>query len=140
MPISNASANWNGTLKEGRGSMKPGHAAEIPFSMGSRFEVVDSSNPEELIGAALAGCFSMALSANLERAGIKPESIRTEARVHLDKGGDGWRVSKIELTTEGRAAGADPAKFASVDDETKKTCPVGKALGGVEIALQAKLV
>lgn len=141
MGISKASGTWNGDLKTGRGTMTPEHAGEIPFSLGTRFEGAKGSNPEEVIGAALAGCFSMALSLGLEKAGFKPESIRTDAKVHLDKDGEGFAIKKIELTNETRASGGDEAKFKQVAAETKKACPVSKALGGVpEITLDAKLV
>ncbi|HVH42150.1 MAG TPA: OsmC family peroxiredoxin [Labilithrix sp.] len=140
MGISKASASWDGDLKSGRGTMKPDNAGEIPFSLGTRFEGVKGSNPEEVIGAALAGCFSMALSLGLEKAGMKPERIRTEAKVHLDKAGEGFAIKKIELTNETRATGGDEAKFKQVAEETKKACPVSKALAGVsEITLDAKL-
>lgn len=140
MGISKASATWDGDLKTGRGAMKPDNAGEIPFSLGTRFEGVKGSNPEEVIGAALAGCFSMALSLGLEKAGMKPEQIRTEAKVHLEKDGEGFAIKKIELTNETRASGGDEAKFKAVAEETKKACPVSKALGGVrEITLDAKL-
>jgi lipoyl-dependent peroxiredoxin len=139
MPISNANAQWTGTLNEGRGTMKPGHASEVSFTTPSRFEVVDGPNPEELIGAALAGCFSMALAANLERAGVKPETIRTQARVHMDKGEGGFGITRIELTTTGAVSGGDAATFKKVADETKTTCPVSRALRGVDIVLDAKL-
>lgn len=140
MGISKASATWDGDLKTGRGAMKPDNASEIPFSLGTRFEGVKGSNPEEVIGAALAGCFSMALSLGLEKAGMKPEQIRTSAKVHLEKAGEGFAIKKIELTNETRASGGDEAKFKTVAEETKKACPVSKALAGVpEITLEAKL-
>ena len=139
MPISNANATWEGTLKAGRGTMKPAHASDIPFSLGTRFEGQPGSNPEEVIGAALAGCFSMALSLGLEKAGMTPQSIRSSAKVHLDKDGEGFAIPKIELTTEVRATGGDDAKFKAVADETKKQCPVSKLLRA-EITLDAKLV
>src|SRR5262249_7506633 len=90
MAISKASAQWDGPLKTGKGVMKPAHAPEIPFSAASRFEGAPASNPEEVIGAALAGCFSMALSLGLEKAGATPKSIRTIANVKLDREGDGF--------------------------------------------------
>src|ERR1700730_8101110 len=105
MPISKANASWNGTLKDGRGTMTPEHAAEVPFSLATRFEGARGSNPEELVGAALAGCFSMALSLGLEKAGMTPQSIRTSARVHLEKAGEGVAIPRIELTTEARVDG-----------------------------------
>jgi len=140
MGISKASASWDGDLKTGKGTMKPDHAGEIPFSLGTRFEGAQGSNPEEVIGAALAGCFSMALSLGLEKAGMKPERIRTSAKVHLEKVADGFAIQKIELTNETRATGGDAAKFKQVAEETKAACPVSKALKGVpEIVLDAKL-
>jgi osmotically inducible protein OsmC len=140
MAISKASASWDGDFKSGRGTMKPDHAAEIPFTAGTRFEGVSGSNPEELIGAALSGCFSMALSVGLEKAGMKPQSIRTTAKVHLEKGADGFAIQKIELTNETRASGGDAAKFKQVAEDTKKGCPVSKALKVADIVLDAKLV
>jgi osmotically inducible protein OsmC len=140
MPTSKASATWEGPLSTGRGTMKPEHAADIPFSRATRFEGAQGSNPEEVVGAALAGCFSMALSLGLEQAGMTPQSIRTSARVHLEKVGDGFAVPRIELTTEVRATGGDDAKFASVAEQTKKGCPISKLLAAAEITLDAKLV
>lgn len=140
MGISKASAQWDGDIKTGRGVMKPAHAGDVPFSMSSRFEGAPASNPEELIGAALAGCFSMALSLGLEKAGAKPESIRTSADVKLDKDGEGFTITSIALTTEVRASGLDDAKFQEIAAATKKGCPVSKALAAVaSITLQAKL-
>jgi lipoyl-dependent peroxiredoxin len=139
MPISKASARWEGGLKDGRGTMKPANAGEAVFGLGSRFEGQKGSNPEELIGAALSGCFSMALSASLGKAGLTPKSIDTEAQVHLDREGDGFKISKIELTTKASIPGIDAAKFESIAQETKKNCPVSKALAGTTIALNATL-
>jgi lipoyl-dependent peroxiredoxin len=140
MPVSKATASWDGTLKSGRGSMKPEHAAEVPFSLGTRFEGVAGSNPEEVLGAALAGCYSMALSLGLEQAGMTPQSIRTAARVHLEKEGGGFAIPRIDLSTEVRATGGDDAKFLAVANETKKACPVGKLFATAEITLDAKLL
>lgn len=139
MGISKASAEWLGGLKGGKGTMKPAHASEAGFSLGSRFEGQPASNPEELIGAALAGCFSMALTANLERAGLTPGSVRTEASVKLDKQSDGFAITGIELSTTAHVSGVDADKFQSIADETKKTCPVSKALSAVPITLKATL-
>lgn len=139
MTISKANATWNGTLKDGRGTMTPEHAPEVPFSLGTRFEGARGSNPEELVGAALAGCFSMALSLGLEKAGMAPQSIQTSARVHLEKVGDGFAIRRIDLLTEARATGGDDAKFRTVAEETKKACPIGKLLTAAEITLEAKL-
>lgn len=141
MPKSNAHAIWEGTLKAGSGTMKPGHAAEIQFSMGTRFEGETGSNPEEVIGAALAGCFSMALSVGLEKAGATPGRIRTSAVVHLERQDEGFAITTIELDTEVEAQGIDNAAFQDVAEETKKGCPVSKALAAVDtITLSARLV
>jgi osmotically inducible protein OsmC len=140
MPISKANAQWDGSIKTGKGAMKPAHGPEIPFTLGSRFEGQPASNPEELLGAALAGCFSMALSLGLETAGSPPKSIRTSANVKLDKDGDGFTITAIELTTEAEVPGIDGAKFQAIADATKKGCPVSKALAGVKnITLNATL-
>ncbi|MBX3187843.1 MAG: OsmC family peroxiredoxin [Labilithrix sp.] len=140
MGISKATAQWDGTLKAGKGAMKPGHAAEVPFSLASRFEGAAASNPEEMIGAALAGCFSMALSVGLEKAGATPKSVRTSADVKLDKDGEGFTITSIALTTEASASGIDEAKFQAVAEATKKGCPVSKALAAVpSVTLSAKL-
>ena len=140
MPISKATASWDGTLTGGRGTMKPEHAPELPFSFGSRFEGTGGTNPEELVGASLAGCFSMALSLGLEKAGMTPQSIRTSARVHLAKTGEGFSVPRIELSTEARVAGGDEAQFRAVAEETKRACPIGKLLSSAEITLDARLM
>jgi lipoyl-dependent peroxiredoxin len=137
--ISKASAQWEGGLKGGRGSMKPAHAPEAQFSVGSRFEGQPNSNPEELIGAALAGCFSMALTASLERAGHAPKAVRTGADVKLEKQEAGWTITNIALTVQAEVAGIDAQKFQSIADETKRTCPVSRALTGTTITLQASL-
>jgi osmotically inducible protein OsmC len=140
MPISKATAKWEGTIKNGTGAMKPAHAADIPFSVGTRFEGQAGSNPEEVIGAALCGCFSMALAAALERAGATPKSIQTSADVKLDKVADGFQVTSIALVTEASVSGIDAAKFQEVADATKKGCPISKALAAVgNITLTATL-
>jgi len=141
MGISKASAEWNGTLKGGKGAMKPGHGADVPYSFGSRFEGQAASNPEEMIGAALAGCFSMALSAGLEKAGATPKAIRTSANVTLEKESEGPTITAIELTTDVDASGIDAAKFQAVAEATKKACAVSRALAGVKsITLNARLI
>ena len=139
MGISKASAEWKGGLKDGKGTMKPAQAAEATFTLGSRFEGKPSSNPEELLGAALAGCFSMALTVALEQAGLKPVSVRTTADVRLEKVGDGFGITGIELSTQATVPGVDAAKFAAIAEETKKGCPVSKALAGTTISLKAAL-
>lgn len=140
MSKSLASARWEGTLKDGRGSMKPANAAEVPFSLGTRFAGEKGSNPEEMVGAALAGCFSMALSASFGKEGISPKSIETSAAVQLDKEGDGFKISSIALTTKVSAPGVNAAQLESIAQETKKNCPVSKALAGTNITLEASLV
>jgi osmotically inducible protein OsmC len=139
MAISKGSAEWTGGLKDGKGTMKPAHAGEAAFTLGSRFEGQPSSNPEELIGAALSGCFSMALTLGLEMAGLKPKSVKSAAAVHLDRQGEGFAITTIELTTEASVPGLDDAKFQAIAEETKKGCPVSKALAGTKITLKATL-
>jgi osmotically inducible protein OsmC len=139
MAISKASAKWSGTLKEGNGSMKGSSGFfEAPFTFVSRFEGgTQGTNPEELIGAAQAGCFSMFLAAQLTNAGHAPTSIDTTATVHL---GAGPAITKIELETVAKVPGVDAALFQEKVDFSKKNCPVSKALGGVpEIVVNAKL-
>ena len=139
MAISKASAYWNGSLKEGSGSMKPAHAPEIAFSLPTRFEGANGSNPEELIGAALCGCFSMALAAALARAGLTPQRIQTEAQVSLNREGDHFRITTIELTTNASVPGAEHTQFEAIAEETKRSCPVSQALAGTAITLKAIL-
>jgi osmotically inducible protein OsmC len=140
MPISQGNAKWEGGLKDGKGTMKPAHGPDVPYTLGSRFEGQPASNPEELIGAALAGCFSMALSLGLEQAGWKPKSIRTSANVRIEKQGEGFAITAIELTAEASVPGADASRFGTIADETKKNCPVSRALAGTTITLKATLV
>jgi osmotically inducible protein OsmC len=140
MSISKATGTWNGNLKSGKGTMQPAHAPEINFSLGTRFEGQPGSNPEEVIGAALAGCFSMALSLGLEQGGGKPVSIKTSADVSLEKDGPGFAIKKIALVTEVKVEGLDEGKVKAIANETKKQCPVSKALAGVgEITLETRV-
>ena len=111
----------------------------MAFSVNTRFAGEAGSNPEEMFGAALAGCFSMALSAALGKAGFTPQSIPTDAKVQLDKEGEGFSITSITLTTQARVPGVSPAQFESIAQETKKGCPVSKALTGTQISLQASL-
>lgn len=140
MPTSKATASWDGGLKDGKGTMKPGHGAEIAFSAKTRFEGQDGGNPEEMIGAALAGCFSMALAADLGRAGHAAQSIRTRAAVKLEMIDQKPTVTAIDLVTEAKVPGLDEAKLREVADGTRKNCPVARALASVEISVDAKLV
>ena len=137
--ISKASAEWTGGFKDGKGTMTPAHAAPIGFTAGSRFEGQPASNPEEVVGAALAGCFSMALTVGLERAGHKPQSVKTSADVTLEKGDAGFAITGIALTTVASVPGLDAAQFQTIAEETKKGCPVSKALAGTTITLTASL-
>jgi osmotically inducible protein OsmC len=141
MPVRKAEAVWEGNLMKGKGTMKFGGGAfEGPYSFASRFESGAGTNPEELIGAAHAGCFSMAFSLFLEKAGFNPERIHTDAKVHIDKVGEGFKITTIELETEAKVPGIDDKKFQELAEATKKGCPVSVALAGTEIRLKAKLV
>lgn len=141
MPVRSADARWEGTLQDGKGTMRMGGGAwEGPYSFSSRFEEGTGTNPEELLAAAHAGCFSMALSAALGRAGHTPQSVATTAKVHIDRTDDGFRIQKIELTTDANVPGISQPDFDEIADTAKKTCPVSVALGGVgEITLQTTL-
>ena len=141
MAVQSASAEWNGSLKEGSGKMRVGTGAyEGPFTFASRFENGKGTNPEELIGAAHAGCFSMALSAALGRAGHNPTSIKTSAKVHLGTSDAGPTITQIDLDVEGVVPGIDQAKFQEFAEGAKKGCVVSRALGGVsQINLNATL-
>ena len=142
MPIRKAEAEWKGNLIEGVGRLKFGSGAfEGPYSFKSRFEEGQSAtNPEELIGAAHAGCFTMALTAQLSRKGIPPTRIHTIANVRLDKVGDAFTITRIELQTEAEISGIDDQTFQAIALEAKQNCPVSKALAGTEIHLAAKLL
>lgn len=141
MAVQNASAEWNGSLKEGNGKMRLGTGAfEGSYTFVSRFENGAGTNPEELIGAAHAGCFSMALAAALGRAGHHPTSIRTSAKVHLGTGEAGPTITQIDLDVEGEVPGIDAAKFQEFADGAKTGCVVSRALAGVQnITLKATL-
>jgi lipoyl-dependent peroxiredoxin len=141
MATRTGSAVWEGTLKQGKGNMKLGSGAfEGPYSFSSRFEEGKGTNPEELIGAAEAGCFTMALSANLEKAGHPAKRVSTTATVKLEMVGGGPKITTIDLKTEAEVPGIDEAKFREQAELTKKTCPVSVALSGTQINLEAKLL
>lgn len=141
MPVRSAKAQWEGNLTEGKGKMSlAGGAYEGPYSFSSRFEEGKGTNPEELIAAAHAGCFSMAFSNQLAKAGFTPKRVATTAKVHLVKGEAGFGVTTIELETEGDVPGIDNAKFQEIADAAKKGCPISKLLTGAEIKLNAKLL
>lgn len=140
MPIRNASAEWTGDLLKGNGTVALGSGAfKGSYSFGSRFESGTGTNPEELIGAAHAGCFSMAFSGALGKAGFAPNSIKTSAKVHIDKVGEGFTITKIELDMVGDIPGIDNDTFLKIANGAKAGCPVSRALTGVEIVLNAKL-
>ena len=137
MAMTSASAIWKGNLVDGSGVMKlPKGAFEGPFTRASRFETGPGTNPEELVGAAHAGCYSMFLSAILSKSGFPPAEIRTTAKVHL---GDGPAITLIELETEGNVPGCDEAVFLEHAEKAKAGCPVSKLLN-TKITLDAKLV
>lgn len=141
MAVRSASAKWSGNLEEGNGTMKLGSGAfEGSYTFDSRFGDGKGTNPEELIGAAHAGCFSMALSAELSKIGFEPKSISTDAKVRLLKGNDGFEIKSIELTTRANVPNIDNDKFLEIAENAKKGCPVSKALIGVKISLNADLV
>lgn len=136
MPQRKANAVWNGNLKSGKGTMKFGSGAfEGKYSFASRFEEGTGTNPEELIGAAHAGCYSMALSNELASSGFTPESVETDATVSLEKGS----ITTIHLNVTAKVADIDDEKFQEIAEGAKKNCPVSKALTGVEISLDATL-
>jgi osmotically inducible protein OsmC len=141
MPVRSAKAQWEGDLTAGKGKMAFGSGAfEGQYSFSSRFEDGKGTNPEELIAAAHAGCFSMAFSNQLAKAGFTPKRVSTTANVHLVKGEAGFSIPKIELVTEGEVPGIDNAKFQELGEAAKKGCPVSKVLAGAEITLSAKLI
>jgi osmotically inducible protein OsmC len=137
MTTRTSSAEWTGTLKEGKGRMRVGSGAyEGAYTFASRFESGEGTNPEELIAAAHAGCFSMFLSALLTKAGYPPTSIKTSATAHL---GEGPTITLIELETTGQVPGIAQAEFQQQAEAAKRDCPVSKALAGPQIRLKATL-
>jgi osmotically inducible protein OsmC len=140
MPERSSNAIWQGNLKEGKGTMTVGSGAyEGPYSFASRFEQGQGTNPEELIAAAHAGCYSMALAHGLEQAGNKPESIKTTAKVNIEQVGEGFQITTIELETEGKVPGISEKDFMEQAEAAKTGCPVSQTLKGAQIKLQAKL-
>jgi osmotically inducible protein OsmC len=136
-----AEAEWQGDLPSGKGTMSLGSGAYSgAYSFRSRFESGDGTNPEELIAAAHAGCFSMALSHGLASAGHKPERVHTTATVDLEKQDAGFAITRIRLTCEARVPGIDEATFKQQAETAKANCPVSKALSATPIELDARLV
>ena len=140
MTVRTAEAEWRGGLKDGGGTVTLGSGAfSGPYSFPSRFESGPGTNPEELIGAAHAGCFSMALSLFLGQQNHVPERIHTKASVHLEPKGGGFSITRIDLDTEAVVPGLDPATFQTLAEQAKTLCPVSQALAGTEITLSARL-
>jgi osmotically inducible protein OsmC len=140
LPDRASSALWEGALRDGKGRMSIGKGAyEGPYTFASRFESGAGTNPEELIAAAHAGCYSMALSAELEKAGHKPSSVSTTATVSVEPSAGGFAITKIKLETRASVPGIEPAAFQRIADGAKTGCPVSKALASVRIELDAKL-
>lgn len=140
MPVRNAVAVWEGNLKTGKGTMSFGSGAfKGSYTAASRFEHGPGTNPEELIAAAHAGCFSMALSLLIQEQGQTAEHIHTIARVRIEKVGQGHKITNIELETEGKVPGMEDTLFHDLAEEAKKNCPVSQALSSVPVTLTARL-
>ncbi|MBX3144293.1 MAG: OsmC family peroxiredoxin [Trueperaceae bacterium] len=145
MPVSTANARWEGTLKEGKGTMRlPSGTYEGPFSFVSRFEKgagkETGTNPEELIAAAHAGCYAMALSGRIVAAGFTAESIDSEAQITMSRGESGVAISKSHLVVRAKVPGMSAEAFQAEAEAAKAGCPVSKALAALEITLDAALV
>lgn len=140
MPTRNATAHWEGDLKQGKGTMSlPSMGFEGPYTRASRFEDGEGTNPEELIGAAHAGCFSMFLSGVLSKNDHPPTSIDTTASVTVEATDDGPAITSIELVTEAEVPGIDESTFQDCVEQSKAGCPVSKALAGTDISVKATL-
>jgi osmotically inducible protein OsmC len=142
MPTRTANAVWNGSLEQGNGTMRMRSGTyEGPYTFQSRFKEGEGTNPEELIAAAHAGCFSMALSGDLGRAGYEPESVETTATVHLEMGDGPPTVARIVLDTQARVPGIEAGEFQELAEGAKKNCPISRALAAVPaIEVNAELV
>jgi len=138
MLVRHASAMWHGSLREGHGHLQFADY-EGSYSFVSRFEQGDGTNPEELLGAAHAACFSMALSSGLSAAGHPPDSVHTSAEVHIEKLDAGWTVTLIHLITKAQVPGIDEGAFLEQAEKAKGNCPISRALGAVEITMEASL-
>ena len=139
MPIRKAHAQWEGNLMDGKGTIKFGSFSGA-YSFASRFENGEGTNPEELIGSAHAGCFSMALAHEIAQKGYTPKRISTDALVHLDKVGEGFSITSIELVTEADIPDIKEETFLKIAEGAKSNCPVSKALTGLKIQLKATLI
>ena len=141
MAVRKSEAVWNGTLKEGSGTMKVGrNAFEGAYTFSSRFEEGEGTNPEELVGATLAGCYSMFLAAVLTNNGYNPARVHTIATVHLGRDDAGALITKIELDTEAEVPDVDEETFMEHAETSKKGCPISRALAATEISLNATLL
>jgi len=140
MPVRKSAAAWEGDLKSGHGTITLASGAyQGPYSFNSRFENGTGTNPEELIAAAHAGCFSMALSHALAQAGHPPKRVHTTASVHLEKSGDGFAIPRIDLDLDADVPGMDEKAFLEQAEKAKANCPVSKLLAAAQITLKAKL-
>lgn len=136
-----ATAEWNGSLMEGEGNIALGSGMfKGAFSFATRMGDEPGTNPEELLGASLAGCYAMALNATLEKQGTPAKNVKAEAKVFLGKDESGFKINRIDLETTAEVEGIDQEKFASVAEEVKKGCPISRALAATDITLKATLV
>lgn len=136
-----AEAQWSGNFARGQGRVRLGSGAlDTAYSFGTRFGEATGTNPEELIGAAHAACFTMSLSLLLSEARRPPAQLQTRARVAIEQVDDGYRITHVHLETEGEVPGVDAARFLELAEAAKRGCPVSRALTGVEITLDAKLL
>jgi len=136
-----ATAQWRGDIRSGKGEITTGSHVlkKAPYSFTTRFQNSPGTNPEELIAAAHAGCFTMALSANISKAGFKPTTIETSAKVTIDKDGDGWKVIASHLTVQAVVPGLDQSVFQKYAEDAEENCPVSKLLKA-KITMEAKIV
>jgi osmotically inducible protein OsmC len=141
MPTRTANAQWTGNLKGGKGEMEFGNGAhKCPFSFGSRMEEAKGSNPEELLAAALAGCYSMALTADLGNAGFDSQQVTTTAKANFSNASGKWTIESMDLDVKAHIPGIDDTRFQQIAEGTKSGCPISRALTGVKINVTAKLV
>ena len=141
MPTRTAHARWEGTIKEGKGTVDFGNGAfKGAYSFGSRFEDGSGTNPEELLGAAHAGCFAMALSLVLGMAGFTPDYVDATAHVIVKPQDDGFKITRSHIVCEAKVRGIDPATFRTHAETAKSNCPVSQALAGTKITLEVTLV
>jgi len=139
MSVRKAKAQWSGTLKNGKGTMNFSNYSG-PYTFASRFEEGDGTNPEELVGAAISGCYSMFLAALISKEDLNPQGIETTAKVHLEKDDIGPKITSIELNTEVKCEGLDTEKFNDLAAEAKQKCPISRLYAGTDIKLKATLV